>query len=181
MSSDREIAELVRNGHPGPFGELVERYQSSIGRYLFRLTGDYHTAQDLTQDTFIKAFEGIAATGPGLSFKAWLFRIATNNAYQFFRRKKLLAFVPFTDTRQKEMPSGAEEADCTENRVVVEGTLMKIAPERRTCMLLHFVEGLKYGEIGEILGITEEAARKRVSRGCEEFKKLYSGSGGTMR
>ena len=178
MLDDHDIIALVRNGDSNSFGGLVERYQSIIGRYLFRLTGDYQIAQDLSQETFIKAFEAIPKTNSELQFKPWLFRIATNNANQYFRRKKILSFIPLSDSGKQEQTSNIEESDCAENKIVIEDILLKIPEKRRTCMLMHFVEGLKYEEIGSILGITAQAVRKRVFRGSEEFKKLVQEYGG---
>ena len=72
--------DQVRAGRADAFAEIVERYQAPIFRYLLRMTGDYQVAQDLAQDTFLNAYESILKTRAELSLKAWLYRIATNNA-----------------------------------------------------------------------------------------------------
>ena len=80
--------EQIRNGNGDAFAGIVECYQSAIVRYLYRMTGDYEAAKDLAQDTFVSVYKNIPKTDTGLSFKAWLYRIATNNALQHIRRKK---------------------------------------------------------------------------------------------
>ena len=60
-------------------------------------------------------------------------------------------------------------SDCVEERMAIKGALLKVPDEQRTCMVLHFVEGLKYREIADILDVSEDAVRKRVARGSQEF------------
>ena len=171
---EAQVVALVRTGDTDAFAEIVEHYQEPIIRYLYRLTGDYEVAQDLAQDTFLQAYKGILKTRSELSFKAWLYRIATNNARQLHRRKRLLSFIPFTDLRKSDIPATEAPTDCAEERMSIKGVLLKIPDDQRTCMVLHFVEGLKYREIGEILDISADAVRKRVARGSREFRRIYS-------
>ena len=170
---EAQIIAQVRSGTPDAFGEIVEHYQAPIVRYLYRLTGDSEVSRDLAQDTFIQAYRGILKTRSELSFKAWLYKIATNNARQYHRRRRVLSFVPFFDTERPGAPEPKAAPDQTERRLTIEETLLQISEEKRACLVLHFVEGLRYGEIGEILGITEEAVRKWVARGSEGFRMAY--------
>ena len=176
MEEARVIA-LVRAGEADAFAEIIERYQASIIRYLYRLMGDYEMAKDLAQDTFIQAYKGILKTDAELSFKAWLYRIATNNALQHQRRKKLLSFIPFT-AKSHDVPDSANQADCSGEKLAINEVLLKIPEEQRTCLVLHFVEGFKYREIAETLNCSEEAVRKRVARGKKLFISLYDREGG---
>ena len=176
MEEARVIA-LVRAGEVDAFAEIIEHYQAAIIRYLYRLTGDYEMAKDLAQDTFIQAYKGILKTDAELSFKAWLYRIATNNAWQHRRRKKLLSFIPFI-SREHDIPNASNQADCTGEALEIQEAMLKIPEEQRTCLVLHFVEGFKYREIAETLGCSEEAVRKRVARGRKLFIDLYERKGG---
>lgn len=176
MEEARVIA-LVRSGEADAFAEIIGYYQAPIIRYLYRLTGDYEMAKDLAQDTFLQAYKGILKTNAELSFKAWLYRIATNNAWQHRRRKKLLSFIPFT-TKEQDIPDSVNQADCPGEALDINEALLKIPEEQRTCLVLHFVEGFKYREIAETLGCSEEAVRKRVARGRKLFIGLYNREGG---
>jgi len=169
------IIAMMRAGRVDAFAEIVEHYQVPIVRYLYRLTGNYETAQDLAQETFIQAYKGILKTNSELRLKAWLYRIATNNARQYYRRRKLLSFIPFTDSRISEVPDVKNQLDSAVEKVAIQETLNKVPAEQRVCIVLHFVEGLKYREIAETLGISEDAVRKRVARGKQVFRRLYSG------
>ena len=171
---EAQVVALVRTGDTDAFAEIVEHYQEPIIRYLYRLTGDYEVAQDLAQDTFLQAYKGILKTRSELSFKAWLYRIATNNALQLRRRKRLLSFIPFANSGKSDISTIEAPSDCVGERIAIKEALLKVPDEQRACMVLHFVEGLKYREIGEILSVKEDAVRKRVARGSREFRRIYS-------
>ena len=170
---ESHVISSIREGDTDAFAEIVEHYQMPIIRYLYRLTGDYAVAEDLGQDTFFQAYRGILKTNSDLSLKTWLYRIATNNARQFHRRRRLRRFIPFTDLGKSDIPDPQVLSDCVEERITIENALLEVPHGQKTCMVLHFVEGLKYREIGEIIGISEEAVRKRVARGSHEFRKAY--------
>ena len=176
MEEARVIA-LVRAGEADAFAEIIEHYQAPIIRYLYRMTGDYEMAKDLAQDTFIQAYKSILRTDAELSFRAWLYRIATNNALQHRRRKKLLSFIPFA-SREQDISNSEIKTNCPGEALAINEALLKIPEEQRTCLVLHFVEGFKYREIAGTLGCSEEAVRKRVARGRKLFIGLYNREGG---
>ena len=169
------VISRMRSGSPDAFTEVIEEYQVAIIRYLYRFTGDYELAQDLAQDTFVQAYKSILKTESELQLKAWLYKIATNNALQQARRKKILFFIPFNISKVDKTTTSEFQADQTGERLMVRDALKKVPSEQRNCLVLHYVEGFKYKEIGGILGISEEAVRKRVARGKEEFRKQYAG------
>ena len=176
MLDETQVLARVRNGNNTAFSEIMEYYHMPIQRYLFRLTGDFDTAKDLTQDTFLQAYKNILKTNNNISLKAWLYRIATNNAWQNSRRKKLLSVLTFKSHR--EPAANSENQPGIDESIAIQETLRKIPAKFRVCMVLHFIEGFKYREIAETIGITEEAVRKRVARGSDEFRKLYDSGGG---
>ncbi|OGN89041.1 MAG: hypothetical protein A2158_02235 [Chloroflexi bacterium RBG_13_46_14] len=173
MLEDFQIVALVKNGNVDSFADIVERYQSPVFRYVYRLTGSNDIAQDLTQDTFVQAFEGLLKTEINVSFKAWLYRIATNNVLQLWRRKQVLSFIPLKEDSRNRDFTDTDRSEAIGIQLDVQVTLAKIPGKQRICMVLHFVEGFKYHEIAIALGISEEAVRKRVARGSLEFKRLY--------
>jgi len=173
-----DILERARTGDMEAFAGLVQQFQSAIVSYLFRLTGDMELARDLAQDTFIQAYKGLSATICTISFRAWLYRIATNNALQYFRRQAKLAFVPLDDSRP---PAVDPDAACEDNEAAaVNEALLKMPERLRVCLVLHFVDGFKHREIAKMLGISEDAVRMRVARGGAEFRRIYRASGGDL-
>ena len=89
---DVRVVALIRSGQTDAFADVIETYQARIYRYVYRLTGDADLAEDLTQDTFIKAYKGILKTRSELALNAWLYRIATNVVNSMCRRRKYLVY-----------------------------------------------------------------------------------------
>lgn len=170
---EARVVQLIREGEINAFDQIVATYEMPLIKYLARLIGNTEVARDLAQKTFIQAYKGILKTRAELSLKAWLYRIATNNALQHIRRRKLLTFIPFsrlgvTTARKLTAPTAA-----TEEQLAIQDALRMVSFDQRKCLVLHFVEGFRYREIAEIVGISEEAVRKRVARGSKHFRTEY--------
>ena len=173
MLDEALLISSIRAGDASAFTAVVERYQGRIARYLRRLVGESATAEDLTQETFLSAYKAIRRTGSELALAPWLYQIATNHARMYFRRRKLIRFLPFLEVaRSGGAPPAAD--DTLAEQDVVRRALARLPEEYSAPLLLHMVEGFKHHEVGAILGITAEAARKRVSRGSEMFRKAYA-------
>ena len=172
MLEEIRVLALVRDGNTEAFTEIVKTYNEPIKRYLFRLTGDYETAHDLTQDTFIQAYQNILKTNNDLSLKAWLYRIATNNARQYLRRKKIIEFIPFRRNGH-ETPASETPAD-HDSKYDIQEAMLKLSSVQRTYMVLHFIEGFKYREIAGMLGVSEDSVCSCIARGKKAFKKIYN-------
>jgi RNA polymerase sigma-70 factor (ECF subfamily) len=177
LLKDIQLIALIREGNAEAFGLVIERYQRPIGAYLYRLTSEYETARDLTQDTFIQAYQSLRKNKDEIQLKAWLYGIATNKALQYRRHKKIITFVPFDDGSNADPPDGKNQPDNLAEKIMIEAAMLKVPEEQRVCMMLHFVEGFKYREIAQTLGISEDAVRMRVARGSEEFRKVYPQGG----
>lgn len=134
--------------------------------------GSASLAEDLTQETFLKAYAAILRTDSELALRPWLYRIATNEAKMYFRRQRLIRFLPFLGGRQE--PAGPSAAEGLDEREQVRQALSRLPEEYSAPLLLYLVEGFKHHEVGAILGISPEAARKRVARGSEMFRKAYA-------
>lgn len=173
MHDESLLLTAIRAGDENAFAVVVERYQARIARYLRRLVSDTALAEDLTQETFLSAYTAIRKTGTALALGPWLYKIATNHAYMHFRRQKVRRLLPF---QHGPATAAAPPADTDiGEQDLVRRTLGQLPREYATCLLLHMVEGFKHHEVGAILGISPEAARKRVARGSEMFRRAYRG------
>ncbi len=169
--ADGELAEEARAGDHTAFAALVTRYQQAIGGYLFRLTGDREVAFDLAQETFVRAYRALGHTRPGLQFKPWLYRIATNLAYDHLRRRRRIAWVSLHGIDRvvhADPPGSVEERD------LVQQTLAHLRPDERAVLLLCGLEELSYPEAAAMLGGSAEAIRKRFTRAKEHFRRVYA-------
>ena len=91
-----ELLELLKCGDSKAWENVVQQYQIPLSRYLYNMVKDKELARDLTQDTFLEAYQAMYKIEGDLNLKAWLYRIATNNAIQVLRRRKLISWLPWT-------------------------------------------------------------------------------------
>jgi RNA polymerase sigma-70 factor (ECF subfamily) len=172
-----QILTQVKNGNREAFARIIEYYELPIQRYLYRLTEDYETARDLTQDTFLQAYKDILKNSNVREFRAWLYRIATNKAIDYRRRKKLLSFIMFNQSRKIEHSNDKMSADHIFEDIEINEAFLEVPQGLRACLELYFVEGFKYRDIGKIIGISQDAVRKRVARGRKIFIEYIAEKG----
>jgi RNA polymerase sigma-70 factor, ECF subfamily len=165
-----QVLERVRRGEVDAFAEVVASFEAPIRLYLYHLTGDHELARDLAQDTFVRTYEAILKTEINISLKGYLYRVAHNTAVQQCRRGKNVSFVSLGTARSEDTPAPAPDAA---EAMAVREALLRIPEKLRTCVVLHHVDGFKYREIADVLGISEDAVRMRVARGSEEFRRHY--------
>jgi len=169
---DPPIGEL-RAARPEAVEALVSRHYGRIHRYLLRLVHDGGLAEDLTQDTFIKAYRALPGTRPDLAFKAWLYRIATNTAISHLRRRKLVRWVPFLSDQDHATEESVERS--INRKHDVEQALAKIPQHYAAALLLRHYQGLSLAETAQALEITENAAKLRLFRARKAFASAYGG------
>jgi RNA polymerase sigma-70 factor, ECF subfamily len=163
------------------FEVIVQEFEAPIGRYLYSLVGDFELSQDLSQDTFISAYN---AWDPDKihNLSAWLYRIATNKAMSHFRRKRILSWVQLDRLMESGRgPSIDSHSEWITTSHAVQQALNQLEPDQRACLLLK-AAGFSHVEIAEQLGCSQGAARTRLSRAREAFRSVYrDGSEGEGR
>ena len=174
MLTDVQGVERLRERDAQAFRALIDRLQQPITGYLHRLVGDREVALDLAQDTFVQVFKEIDKTSGQFALDAWIYRIATNYGLRYLKRKRLRQFVRL-DSRESydESLAIAGPEDQTETRILVEQALGALKPIDAAVLQLHFGNGFTYEEISEVIEMSSEAVRKRVSRSVEKFRKVY--------
>ena len=108
---EQQIVALACKGNTAAFGELVNTYRDPILRYLYRLTGDMQKADDLTQDTFLKAYQNLSSIRLEAAFRPWLYRIATRTVHSYWRRARLKTFISFDGAKLPDGKTIAEPAE----------------------------------------------------------------------
>jgi RNA polymerase sigma-70 factor (ECF subfamily) len=173
INQDALLVAGVKAGAEDAFTAVVERYQGAIGRYLLRLVGDPALAEELCQETFFRAYRAIFRTGDELALKPWLYRIATNAAYSVLRRRQPRGVPLEQAERRRSSDSRAYLEHLAHQRDAVQRTLMRLQAEYAVPLVLSAVEGFSYQEVAAILGMSAEAARKRVYRAKLQFRVVY--------
>jgi RNA polymerase sigma-70 factor (ECF subfamily) len=136
-------------------------------RYLAKLTGDREVAADLTQETFVRAIRAAPDLSDAASARAWVFRTATNLARNYLRRRRIVAFLPFSGRERQER----EAFDATADQV--RSVLRSLPFEQATTLLLHYYAGFHRSEIARMHGVSEETVKSRLARGRKNFIAAY--------
>ena len=169
---ERWIRAAQKGDRPA-FAALVERYWDRLYRWLHHLTHDRHTAEDLVQETFLKAFTGLDGFRAGTNFGAWLFRIAHNNFANQHRaaaRKR----EPLSDDLAAKDRDPLEEAESREALQGLARALHRLPTEYRAALLLRVEQDLSFREIADVLDLTEETARWRVFKARQKLMSVLA-------
>ncbi len=171
METTTPEPELIRRAQGGDRNAqavLVERFWDRLYRWLYHLTHDAHTAEDLTQDTFLKVLANLKRFKAGTNFTAWLFRIGHNNFANHYRsRGRHKEALPEELADQGQGP--VEEAVSREAMAELSHAIDQMPIELRGALLLRAEQGLSFRQIAEILDLTEETARWRVFRARQKL------------
>ncbi len=173
MSDEADLVARARSGDALAFERLFERYHAPILNYLHRMVGDRALAEDLAQDSFVKAYRALPNTRPDLAFKAWLYRIATNTAISHLRRRKLIRWVPFLPTQDYASNESIERS--VGRKHDVEQALHLLPDHYAAVLVLRHYQGLSLAETATALGISENAAKLRLFRARKAFAVVYKG------
>jgi RNA polymerase sigma-70 factor, ECF subfamily len=176
-SDERTLVLQAKDGDQSAFEILYERYNDRICRYLTRMTGDDGAGCELTQEVFLKAWESLLSLRDPARFAGWLYRIATNRAYNYQEHARLLHTVPWEEyaarTDKTEAPSLDGPEEQVEESELLKLALARVSPTYRPCLILYVVEEYSQRQIAELLQIKESSIGRYVSRGKEELRQMY--------
>jgi RNA polymerase sigma-70 factor (ECF subfamily) len=186
--SDQEVVLMARAGREAAYRELIRRYERPIFALLFRMVRDRELAEDLSQETFVKALNAIESYRPEFKFSSWIFKIANNAAIDHLRRRELdtlsLDGSPHAETPEamqatalqigarQESPLDAVEAK--ELGGAIEAAIGRLRPEYRSCILLRHVEGRAYEEIAEMLDLPLGTVKTYIHRARNELRQALA-------
>ncbi|MGH7498506.1 MAG: RNA polymerase sigma factor [Gemmatimonadales bacterium] len=182
--TDQQVVLLARGGREAAYRELIRRYERPVFALLFRMVRDRELAEDLSQETFVKALNAIDSYRPEFKFSSWIFKIANNAAIDHLRRRELdtlsLDGSPHAETPEamqatalqigarQESPLDAVEAK--ELGGAIEAAIGRLRPEYRSCILLRHVEGRAYEEIAEMLNLPLGTVKTYIHRARNELR-----------
>lgn len=164
------IARVLSREDHNAFGELVRRYQSPVRAFLTRMArGDSHLADDLAQETFLKAWKKLSTYRGGARFSTWLFGIAINEFRAAARAKREIATDDLPDSPGESYESAAD----SNVRLILDLTeaLQRISSEERAAILLCCQNGLSHEEAAQVLGCPLGTVKTNILRGKEKLKR----------
>jgi RNA polymerase sigma-70 factor (ECF subfamily) len=166
----RSLVERAAAGDIESFGELYGIYLDRIYRYVFYQVRNKATAEDLTEEVFLKAWEGIGKfKWKGPPFQAWLYRIARNHIIDYFRTKRQQ--VPLDEELTADDKEPEQEAGDKQTQRMLSRAIFSLPQQQRQIILLKFIEGLENCEIAQILRKSQGAIRITQMRALEALRQ----------
>ncbi len=173
------LVEGAKHGDADAFGVLYDRYQPEILRYLVNHVRDRPTAEDLTQQVFLKAWQAIPRYEQrNVPFKSWLYRMAHNQMVDHFRTKRHTVDLEGVERAE---PAEAEALVLAgETREILEGALLRLSNDHREVLVLRFLMEKSAAEIGAIMGRKEVTMRGLQLRALRALRRELDTSGGGL-
>jgi RNA polymerase sigma-70 factor (ECF subfamily) len=174
-ADETRLVEAAQRGDQASFGEIVRHYQRAVYRVAYGLTRNAADADDLAQETFVRAYQAIGRFRVGEPLYPWLSRIAVNQAYSLHRRRKRrpeTSIEPLVEAgRQWAVDDDpADHADRGERQTQLQEAFEELSPEHQAVLTLRVVEGLSYDEIAQSVGVPPGTVMSRLSRARAELK-----------
>jgi RNA polymerase sigma-70 factor (ECF subfamily) len=174
LESDERLMLRFQGGDVRAFEELVRRHRTPVFSFLLRLTGDRGRAEDLCQETFLRAVRASAGWQPRALFRTWLYAVARNQAVDEARRQAFRRTEPLDDPARRaeasDEPSPDRAAEAAELRPKLEAALAALPPEQREVFLLREHGGLRFHEIAEVTGVPENTVKSRMRYALEALR-----------
>ena len=178
-NSDVELVHRILDGDDSAFSELVKKYQKPVHALVWRKIGDFHIAEEITQDTFLKAYQKLPTLKKPQRFTSWLYVIAANNCKMWLRKKRLQTQpIEETDSTQLEKATYSryvieenEQTIAEAKREVVKRLLAKLQESDRTVITLHYFGEMSAADIGAFLGVSVNTIKSRLRRAQQRLKQ----------
>jgi RNA polymerase sigma-70 factor (ECF subfamily) len=175
--SDETLALRLRDGDSVAGDVLVKRYHPALIRYLHRLTGTDHMAEELHQQTWLSVLDHIDRFDPASSsggFKAWLFRIATNKTNDHWRSKgrERAATAGLKLVTDEELPHAGARLESTEEQEKLKRAIQLLPQAQRQVLMLRYYSNMKFVEIAQLLGCPLNTALGRMHKATQKLKLL---------
>jgi len=178
IKPDSNVLLSAQKGDTAAFERILSFYEKAIFNHLYRLVQDKEEAADLTQETFIKLFKNRQKIDPEANFRAYLYRIATNCAYDWFKKRDKLAenFIISSDDNNFETIEAQMEYYSIEefDLLDLEKAIAQIKPEYQAVIDLYFRQGFDYAEMASILDIPINTVKTHLRRAKEALKSIIS-------
>jgi RNA polymerase sigma-70 factor (ECF subfamily) len=170
--SDAWLLDRVRRGAPGAWRAVFERHGARVWRFLRAQLGDRSAADEGTQETFVRAHQGLLAGTPVERLLPWLLGIARNVAWE--QRRQRARTIPMEEPVEDGAPDASPDPEALllagETRALLTRALARLGDERRAALLLRIDQGLDYGDIATVLGWSVARVRNELHRGRSQLR-----------
>ena len=166
---DARVIARVLDGDKQQFEHLVEKYQQVLYRYAVAIVFDHDAATDMVQDAFVRAYVNLRGCRDRLRFRAWLFRTLRNRCLDYLKdaSRRNVRLDDVVEPPVDEAAGPAAVAERNEQRAAIRRALAQLAPLLREAFVMHYVEGLPYEVMADLLGVSVSALKMRALRARE--------------
>jgi len=182
MCEEQKVITAVLNGDVDRYEFLVNRYQGQIINYVYRMVGNFEDASEIAGDAFIKAFTALKTYNNAYKFSTWLYRIASNTAIDFLRKKRLQTVSMEGNSDEDYVPqyksedlTPLEEMEKERVKNLISDAVLKLPPEYREVIVLYHINGVPYEEISTITALPLGTVKNRIFRARQMLKKILEG------
>jgi RNA polymerase sigma-70 factor (ECF subfamily) len=180
MEEDRKLIEEFIEGNEYSFEKLLRKYLKPIFNFVCQLSGDFHVAEDLTQETFVKAWKNIKKFDRERSFKTWIFTIAKNTTYDYFKKKKTIPLSNFIDEEGNNRLDNISDGSILPDEILerkdiaieMEKKLEEIPERYRIILTMRYKNDFSLLEISEILDIPYNTIKSGHQRALQSLRKI---------
>jgi len=172
---DEALVEQSQQGDLAAFEKLIRKHQRMIHSLTFRMTGSMDDAEDLSQETFVRAYRNIGAYRAGSRFSTWLYRIAINACLTWRDRENLRVKANRNWTENQAIEAEGYSSDCgAQLNANLHTALLKLPPKQRAAVMLTMYDGMNHAEAAQVLNCSETTVSWRVFAAKRKLKYLLS-------
>jgi RNA polymerase sigma-70 factor, ECF subfamily len=182
QKDDKKLIEEFLAGKQEAFEVLLDRYLKPVYNFSYQLVRDATISEDLTQETFVKAWKNIKRFDKNRSFKTWVFTIAKNTTYDYFKKKKTIPFSSFVDEDGNNKLENLSDNNILLDEILerkniakeMEEKLKEIPEKYRIILTLHYREDFSLQEISEILGKPYNTIKSGHQRALKKMREVIA-------
>ncbi|MBM3785763.1 MAG: RNA polymerase sigma factor [Acidobacteria bacterium] len=170
IETDEQLMTAVREGDTHALGVLFDRHHAALYRYFFRLSGSPAASEDLTQDLFLRLLRKSSTWDASSRFTSWMYRIAHNSFIDAARRGKWETEMP---EHQEFIAVATHSLERDQEHELLRRAMLALPPDKRELLVLSRYQGMKYEQIGELLGVETNTVKVRVFRALGQLREIY--------
>lgn len=177
--SDSDLISLFRKSDSRnyAFNLIVRKYQERVYWHIRRIVIDHNDADDVVQNTFIKAFEGLDNFREESKLYTWIYRIATNEALTFLKQKRRVFFLPIQDSGNELARTLQDDQyfDGEEIKLKLQQAVLKLPEMQRLVFNMKYFDEMKYEDISEVLGVSVGALKASYHHAVKKIERYFEG------
>ncbi len=174
MPDEQVLIQRAADGDAEAFSQLVRQYQQRIFAFIMRMTANREAALDLTQDSFLAAYQNLSGFRRESSFSTWLFQIAVNKSKNYLKKAGRELPLPDNYDHTDPAPRPDDSYEAKQNRIRLQAEIKNLPEKQRAVFTLRFFEQLKFGEIAEIQKVSVSSVKTSFAEALKKLKARLS-------